>query len=294
MKLGRSQQWVVFLVWSSCALGCARAAEPAPSAGAPPPPAAPAPLLQAPIAGAAAADATNPALRRIVKKASLELVVARPGDAAAAATRIAEHEGGFVASTERDQNTEAGKSELSRTTLTLRVPADHFTAALDALRRLGTGDGGETVTTDDVSEEYIDLDARIKNQRELEAQFLQILKQATKVEEALNVQRELMSVRTEIDRMEGRRRFLERETSLSTITLALKPAPPFASADPHDFTSAIKFAASDVVNESVSLVTGSIRAAGVLLPFAAFFGVPLGFLVWMARRRRTKALRPAV
>jgi hypothetical protein len=291
MKLGRSHEISVVLLWSACALGCARGAEPAPSAGAPP--AAPAPVMQGQLGGAAA-DATNPALRRIVKKASLELVVARPGDASASATRIAEHEGGFVASTERDQNTEAGKSELSRMTLTLRVPADHFTATLDALRRLGSGDGGETVTTDDVSEEFIDLEARIKNQRELEAQFLQILKQATKVEEALNVQRELMSVRTEVDRMEGRRRFLERETSLSTITLVLAPVPPFTSADPRDFTSALRLAAADAVNESVSLVTGSIRVAGVLLPFTVLFGAPLGFLVWTARRRRTKALRALV
>jgi hypothetical protein len=94
--------------------------------------------------------------------------------------------------------------------------------------------------------------------------------------------------------MEGRRRFLERETSLSTITLVLKPVPPFTSADPRDFSSAVKLAASDAVNESVSLVTGSIRAAGVLLPFGALFGVPLGLLVWSARRRRTKARRAAV
>ncbi|HTQ04981.1 MAG TPA: DUF4349 domain-containing protein [Polyangiaceae bacterium] len=262
------------------------------SAGAAPPPPVPA-LAQGAAPAGGAADATNSALRRVVKKASLELVVSRPGDAAAAAGRAAEREGGFVASTERDQTTEAGKSELARLTLTIRVPADRFTATLEALRRLGSGDGSETVTTDDVSEEFIDLDARLKNQRELEAQFLQILKQATKVDEALNVQRELMAVRTEIDRMEGRRRFLDRETSLATITLVLVPAPPFTSAGFGDFGSAVKHAASDAVNESASLVTGSIRLLGFVAPIVAFFGAPVVFAMWLTRRRRTKALRSA-
>ncbi len=156
MKLTYWQNVSILLVWSAGALGCARTSEPPPGAGAAEPPLA-APVAQAPALAGAAADATSPALRRVVKKASLELAVARPGDASAAAVRVAEREGGFVASTERDQSAGSGKGELTRTTLTLRVPTQHFSAALDALRRLGTGDGGETVTTDDVSEEFIDL-----------------------------------------------------------------------------------------------------------------------------------------
>jgi hypothetical protein len=229
-----------------------------------------------------------------VKKAALELVVARPTDAAAAAARIAEREGGFVANTERDQMASDGHSEIGRTTLTLRVRADRFTAALEALRALGTGDGTETVSTEDVSEEFIDLDARLKNQRDLEAQFGEILKRATKVDEALAVQRELATVRTEIDRMEGRRRFLEHETELSTITLVLVPEQPFARASFHDFTNAVTHAASDSVNVSAGVVTGTVRAFGVLLPLALFLGLPLVLALRFHRRRRVKALRTAM
>ncbi len=269
------------IVVSLWVLGCGRA--PDASAGAQaaaPPPAAPALAAAGP-----AAQTTDAELRRIVKKASLEVIVARPADAAATAARIAEREKGFVANTEREQTTADGHQDGARTTLTLRVPAGRFTAVLDELRRLGTGDGAESITTEDVSEEFIDLDARINNQRQLEAQFLEILKRATKVEEALGVERELATVRTEIDRMQGRRRFLERETALSTITVSLVPERPLVRATLGDFTNAVARAGSDTVNLSACIVAGSIRALGVLAPLTAFFGLPLVF-VWRTRRRR--------
>ncbi len=75
-----------------------------------------------------------------------------------------------------------------------------------------------------MTEEYIDLEARIRTQQALEAQFLEIMKGAKEVSDALQVQRELANVRTEIERVEGRRRFLESQTSLSTIKVTLEPA----------------------------------------------------------------------
>jgi hypothetical protein len=227
-------------------------------------------------------------MRRIVKKASLEVAVARPADAMATAARIAEREKGFVANTERERATDDGRSELARTTLTLRVPAERFTVVLDELRRLGSGDGAESITTEDVSEEFIDLDARLENQRRLEAQFLEILKRATKVDEALGVERELATVRTEIDRMQGRRRFLERETALSTITLSLVPERPLVRATLSDFTNAVGRAAADTVNLSAGIVAGSVRVLGVLVPLLTFFGLPLLFAL---RARRTHLAR---
>jgi hypothetical protein len=222
-----------------------------------------------------------------VKKASLELAVGELGTAQAAATRIAEGEGGFVASTARDAVAEAAGRSTGSVTLTLRVPAARFTAALDALRRLGRGAGSEHVGTEDVSEEFIDLEARIHNQRELETQFLEILKRAAKVEDALNVQRELANVRTDIERMEGRRRFLEHETALSTITLVLSPVRPLVSASLGDFSDAVARAASDSVNLGAGIVTGTVRGLGILVPVAFLLGLPF-FLVRSAFRRRAQ------
>jgi len=279
--------WVLALALAGCAMrpkegGVGASAE-----------AAPAP---APLASAAQAASPPPApgegpaavARRIVKKASLELSVDDLGTAQAAATRIAEREGGFVASTTRDAVSEESRGTNGTVTLTLRVPADHFTAALEAFRRLGKGGGSEHVATEDVSEEFIDLDARIHNQRELEAQFLEILKRAAKVEDALNVQRELANVRTDIERMQGRRRFLEHETALSTFTLVLSPLRPLVSASFRDVSSAVARAASDSVNVGASILTGTIRVFGLLVPLAVRLGLPVGLVV---RTLRTRAQR---
>jgi hypothetical protein len=257
----------------------------------------PAPPLASAAPGVAQAPVTTEApgatARRIVKKASLELAVDELGTAQAAATRIAEREGGFVASTARDAVAEDAGRTSGSVTLTLRVPAERFTAALDALRRLGRGAGSEHVGTEDVSEEFIDLDARIHNQRELEAQFLEILKRATKVEDALNVQRELANVRTDIERMQGRRRFLEHETALSTLTLVLSPIRPLVSASFGDFSNAVARAASDTVNLGAGIVTGTIRVLGLLVPVALLLGVPFFLMRSTFRRRAQRRLAAA-
>ena len=273
---------------ASLAVGCAHSRKEG-GAGAPadaPPPAASAAPAGATPAGADAASAA----RRIVKKASLELEVASVGDAQVAATRIATLEGGFVASTERTSASGEGNRADGSVTLLLRVPSARFSAALDALRHLGKDSGTERVTTEDVSEEFIDLDARIHNQRELEAQFLEILKRAGRVEDALNVQRELATVRTEIERMEGRRRFLEHETALSTLTVVLAPERPLVRASLSDFSSSVAHAASDTVNLGAGIVTGTIRMLGVLVPVGLLLGLPFALALRLVRRRARRQL----
>ena len=282
---------VMALVMAGCAMNKAAPGSGSSAAEAPPPAAsAPArPAVPAPADGKPASDE----VRRIVKKASLELEVKDLGDAQAAASRIAEREGGFVASTERQAVSGEEARGGGAVTLTLRVPAAHFSSALEGLRRLGTGTGSERITTEDVSEETIDLDARIHVQRELEAQFLEILKRASKVEDALNVQREVAGVRTEIERMEGRRRFLEHETALSTISVALAPSRPLVSASFSDFSSSVVHAASDSVNLGAGIVTVTIRALGVLVPLTLLLAVPLALAIRALRRRSARRLAAA-
>src|SRR6185295_6582072 len=98
----------------------------------------------------------------------------------------------------------------------------------------------EKVSGQDVSEEYLDLEARIRSKKALETQFLEIMKQARKVSDALEVQGELADVRTEIERFEGRRRFLENQSTLSTITATLQMPAPLVVATTTGFSHSIK------------------------------------------------------
>ena len=140
----------------------------------------------------------------------------------------------------------------------------------------------------------MDLEARIKNQKALELQFLEIMKRAGKVEDALSVQTELAGVRTEIEKLEGRRRFLENQASLSTINITLQPPAQIVNAT--GFSYSVRAAFSDGVDMAAEIVLFLIRAIIALAPILIFIVLPLALLAKLGIRivrRRRSALAPA-
>lgn len=173
------------------------------------------------------ADSANAAsqafARKIIRNANLSVEVASPTEVQRKIVSIAETHQGFVVTSEAIQRTDQDTSKpLITVNLAVRVPAAQFNQTMEEIRATGTRVIQEKVTGQDVTEEFMDLDARIKNQKALEVQFLEIMKRAGKVEDALSVQSELAEVRTEIEKLEGRRRFLENQSSLSTINVSLQ------------------------------------------------------------------------
>ena len=174
------------------------------------------------------ADAANTAAqavaRKIIRNGNLTLEVSSPTETQSKIFSIAETRGGFVVTSEMSQQTTEDKSIPTQSvSLVVRVPALQFEQAMTEIRTAATRVLQDKRTGQDVTEEFIDLEARIKNQRALEGQFLEIMKRAVKVEEALDVQRQLAEVRTEIEKIEGRRRFLDNQATISTIKVTLQP-----------------------------------------------------------------------
>src|SRR6185369_4830381 len=162
---------------------------------------------------------TMAADRKIIRNGDLTLETGSPTDGLRRITAVAESHGGFVVNSEFTQNpVEAGTKPSQTVTVIARVPATQFATALEEIRGAGERVISEKISGQDVSEEYLDLEARLRTKKALEAQFLEIMKQARKVQDALDVQSQLADVRTEIERLEGRRRFLENQAALSTIT----------------------------------------------------------------------------
>ena len=106
-------------------------------------------------------------------------------------------------------------------TITIRVPAGSFDTAMKALRGLAVEVNSETSSSQDVTEEYTDLSAKLRNLEATEAQLLKILEKAEKVEEILNVQRELSNTRGQIEQTKARMQYLERTSATSLITVRL-------------------------------------------------------------------------
>ena len=118
----------------------------------------------------------------------------------------------------------------SRATLhaTVRVPSKDFESALSSFQDLGRVLDKE-ITTDDVTEEYVDTDAKIRNMKQTEERLLDHLSNSVRLEDTLNLEREIGRIRGEIERMEGRLRFLSERVSFSTFQITLQEA---AKAEP--------------------------------------------------------------
>src|SRR2546428_2856960 len=137
--------------------------------------------------------------------------------AVAAVQHLASNVGGFVANT----SLQATKQLAHSATLQLRVPAEQLDAALAGLRSLGRVES-VNVEAEDVGEEYVDVAARTANDRRLESRLLDILAHRTgRLKDVLDVEEQVARVREEIERYEGRLRYLQQHTGVSTLAVTV-------------------------------------------------------------------------
>lgn len=155
--------------------------------------------------------------RRIIKTASISIDVKSTEETMSALSTIVDQYGGFVQSS----STWAQGDSTTAGSAVLRVDADQFEETMENIRGLATVVNGESISGEDVSEEYIDLESRLTNLRAEEKQYLLILGEATTVEDLLMVSDYLSSVRGEIETIEGRLKYLDNQTDLSTITVSV-------------------------------------------------------------------------
>lgn len=230
--------------------------------------------------------------RKIIRNAELTVETNDPGEGQRRIASIAEARGGFVVTSESKQRT-AGEGQMKPdmiVTIQVRVPAAQFDAVVNEIRGSGSRVALEKITGQDVTEEYIDLEARIRAKQALEAQFMEIMKQARTVQDALEVQRQLSDVRAEIERLEGRRRFLENQSSLSTITVTLQPPSTLVSTT--GFFYSVKRAFGDGLDVAASITLGLISVFVAILPVLIFIVLPV-FLIARYFIRRAERKRPA-
>ncbi len=224
--------------------------------------------------------------RKIIRNANVKLEADNPDEALAKITNIAESKTGFVVKTEQtSNNAETKKSDVI--TMTVRVPSEKFNETLGEIRGTASRVINETVEGKDVTEEFIDIEARLKTKKALEQQFLEIMKRSNTVEDALNVQRQLAEVRGEIEQIEGRKRFLENQASLSTIEIRIESSAGFSTSSTgffyqlgESFSSGFDFA--------LNFVLGLVTLAIALLPFLIFIALPLYFLIRYFMRKNRK------
>ncbi len=223
--------------------------------------------------------------RKIIRNAELTIEIDDPRKGLQKIASIAEKNGGFIISSESKEN-HPNEQNLSSTiiTITARVPSARFGDAVEAIRHIDGNITVEKITGMDVTEDYIDLEARIRTKRALEMQFLEIMRQARKISDALEVQSQLADVRTEIESLEGRRRFLENKSALSTISVTLQTPAPLFVATKSGFQHSLKLAFGDGLETASDIVIGVIRFVMVMIPIAFLILVPCWLLFKWLRR----------
>lgn len=231
--------------------------------------------------------------RMIIRTGNLTLIVKDTAQAMDQVRGLVETMGGYVVDSTayRDQG-------LLRGRMTVRVPAEKFDQAMEQIRGVAVRVESESSSGQDVTEEYTDLSAQLRNLEATETELRELLatvrERTGKAEDILAVYRELTTIRGEIERVKGRMQYLERMTALATITVELIPdelQKPVVE-EPWNPQVTLKEALGALVKAGRFLVDALIWFVVVILPILLIIALPIVAVVLIIRavvRRRRKS-----
>ena len=187
---------------------------------------------------------------------------------------LAQRLGGFIANTQLS----SGRDQIRSATMELKIPAARWNDAVSGLKPIGKVEAVNEFS-EDVGEEYVDVTARVQNAKRLEARLIELLANRTgRLSDVLAVERELARVREEIERYEGRLRYLRTRAAMSSLSVTVHEAFPVVSA--RGESGVLGDAFKQAWRNFVRFIAGIISFTGILIPLAA-----IGFLAWLAWRR---------
>lgn len=209
----------------------------------------------------------------VIRTANVSVEVDSLETAVAQVRRLAGRFGGYVAGTDIT----SGKKELRNARLEVKVPATRFDESLSGLAPIGKLES-VSVEAEDVGEQFVDVTARMENARRLERRLIDLLATRTgKLKDVLDVEQALARVREEIERYEGRIRYLRAHTAMSTLSIYVhEPVPIVAKAGESVMGEAFRQAWRNFV----TLIAVAVQSLGVVIPLGAVAG-----LLWLAARR---------
>ena len=248
-------------------------------------------------AGAKGAAPGAPAApdRIVVKTATLSMVVNDPSDAAQRITTLATGMGGFVVSSNTSEaSVDASGNKIMQASLTVRVPSAQLDTALTQIRAMAVEVKNVSVTGQDVTSQYTDLQSQLRNAEDAETQLQHIMDAATKTEDVMAVFNQLTQVQQQVEQLKGQIQYYDESASMSAITMDLIPN---ALNQPIEVggwqpQGVAKDALEALVHAFQGLATGGIWVGLYLLPLALVIGLPL-YLVLRLLARRMRRAKPA-
>ncbi len=237
-------------------------------------------VTEATAAGDGVRLASPVAVRReVVRRATLAVAVDDVVEGVAGVVSATEARGGFIAASEV-----VPEGSAPHAAVTVRVPEAALDPLIETISAMAVRVERRTLASDDVTEEVVDVEAALSNQRALETRLRELLADAHGVDEILRVEGELARVRQTIDATEGRLRMLEGQVAMSTLQVQLGtggPASVVASWSPLDEAEA---ALEGLLSGGRLLATFAIWGVLCFAPLATLVGLP--FWAWQRRRSR--------
>jgi uncharacterized protein DUF4349 len=283
---------ILLVVLASCSIN--QAAAPPPAIAPSPPP-----TSAATNRGAQDQDALfqeqSQVQRLVIKNAILQIVVPNPQDSLATIGKMAEDMGGWVVTSSAYQTKTRSGVTVTQATTTIRVPSQRLSEALQRIKDGAESVQTETVSGQDVTQDYVDLQSKLTNLEAAETQLRKIMDSATKTDDVLVVYRELVQVRGDIEVTKGRMKYYEQSAAFSSIQLTLIPTEQEKPLEIAGWSplEAVKGAFAALVNTLQGVVNVLIWLAVLVTPLLIVFGIPALLIVRALRRRAPKATAAA-
>jgi hypothetical protein len=212
------------------------------------------------------------------------MVVKSVEESLGAITTLTTGSGGFIVASKSSVYNEQVIASVS-----LKVPAEAFEATMAKVRAMALEPPTESINGQDVTEEYADLDAQLRNLRVTEQQLLNLMDSAKTVDDTLKVYNQLTNIRGQIERLQGRQQFLAKSAAMSTITVNLKPQ----VEKPIVKTGRDAWQPGATFTDAAAALVSALQVLGNLAIWVVVFSpiclVPL-FILWvlwrLTRRRR--------
>lgn len=232
--------------------------------------------------------------RVVIKNADLSLVVTDPASAMETISQMADEKGGFVVNSNVYKVTSSSGKELPAATLTIRVPAEKLDETLAEIKALVEDADvdilSESVSGQDVTSEVTDLESRLRNLQQAEAQLLEIMDNATDTEDVIAVFQELTTIREDIEVLQGQLQYYQESAKLSAISITLQAKEAVAPITIGGWRPSLTLqrAAQALVNGLKFLANALIWIVIFVAPIALVIGLPVYFIVKASKKRRLK------
>jgi hypothetical protein len=237
--------------------------------------------------------------RLVIKNANLEIVVEDPNKVSDFIAKLAEEMGGYVVSANMYQTYSTSGDGIPRGSISIRIPVEKLNEALTQIKGQSSQDVvNETISSEDVTSAYTDLQSRLRNSEAAEAELTRIMEEANKTEDVLNVYAQLKAVREEIELLKGQIQYYEQSAAYSLISVELVAE---ASIQPLEVggwkpQGVARDAIQTLINTMQIFGSAAIWFVLFCAPVLLVLGIPLAILIagirLLTRKARKQVKRP--